>query len=841
MKKRLVAGLLLIIATASVHAGVIFTGAGSAAEDFNTTQVFFSGQQSADDLINGLTATVSGWNTGLGAHPDEITDGIYGAADPGSAEPDRVQGGWAVNGATAEYNLGLGTAGAGYDITSIQNFADWSSAFGNQGWTVEVKPVGGSYSLLATVAYNPLTAGGGTKVVLTGLDATGIEYIKFTATNSNSIWRELDVFGTETAPDLYLVWAGNKGLDATNDGFDVDAEGDGVVNGLEWVLGGDPLASDAPAILPAAGADSATGLTLAFTREESSIAQGALLLECEWAADLLGIWTALPIGASSSTGPNDETVTIDESTTPDSVIVTIPDSNAVNGSLFACLRATRSPESRAETRVSDIFSDHMVLQRGMAVPVWGTAEPGERVEVRFAGQVKQATANEDGRWMLRLDPMTANWDGRPMEVVGKTTVLLADVLVGEVWIASGQSNMEMPLGNKYRPEVYPGVENFEEEVLAADHPLLRLMKVDRRSVSRPLENVPTQGWQVCEPESAELFSAVGYFFGRYLVENLQVPVGIITSAQSSTTAEQWTSIDALAPLPQFAETVDFYRQTDEFQQIFGLVPNKEPSGLFNGGLAPVIPYAIRGAIWYQGESNASRAAEYRELLPTMITDWRARWGQGDFPFYLVQLAGFRTVTKDLASISAASEWPELRDAQSFAAASLPHVDLAVAIDIGMPNFIHPLNKQEVGRRLGLLASADTYGADLEYSGPRFNRMEVIGNQVVLHFDHIGGGLVSLNTEAAGTLDWFAVAGADRQWHWGEAMINGSSVVVTCPAVPEPVAVRYAWASNIECDFYNTAGLPAVPFRTDDWPLATQGEVYDPGVAFLDRWQELGPE
>ena len=502
----------------------------------------------------------------------------------------------------------------------------------------------------------------------------------------------------------------------------------------------------------------------------------------------------------------------------------------------------------ADVRVSRMFTDHLVLQQGARVPVWGAAEPDEQVTVRFAGQVKKAAAGEDGKWTLRLDPMAASREGRAMQISGSNTVSLADVLVGEVWFAGGQSNMEMPVGNKIRPRVYPGVLNFQEEIRQANHPMLRLLKVDRQFASRPLDRAPTRGWKVCTPESVEVFSAVAYFFGRYLVQHLDTPVGMIASACSSSVTEQWTSIDALERFPQFAEAVDFYRHADHERlrrewwdrgrKGPRIAPKGQPSALFNGGLAPVIPYAIRGAIWYQGESNAGRAAEYRQLLPNMIADWRKRWGQGDFPFYQVQLAGRTKVTRAFPGPNWPGFFPELREAQRIVSATVPNVDMIVGMDIGMPDFIHPLNKQEFGRRLGLLAHARTYGADIEYSGPRYRSMDIVGSRAVLHFDHVAGGLVSRNREKPRSVDFFAVAGKDRVWHWADAVIDGDTVVVCCAEVPNPVAVRYGWAANINCEFYNKAGLPAVPFRTDNWPLMSGGKLYDVGDDFRRAWREI---
>lgn len=485
----------------------------------------------------------------------------------------------------------------------------------------------------------------------------------------------------------------------------------------------------------------------------------------------------------------------------------------------------------AEVKVPVVFSDHMVLQRGIPVPVWGTAAADENVSVSIAGQTVTTKAGADGKWMVRLKPLAVSAKPLTLKISGSNRLEFTDVLVGEVWLASGQSNMEMPVGNQDPPGAkrrYPGVQNFEEELKNTTHPLLRLCKVERIFAPRPLTTVPGAGWKTCSPESVKGFSAVGYFYGRHLLENLKVPVGIIASACSSSQTEQWTSIEALAKFPQFAEVVDFYQHADfaKLPDYEKIAPTGKPSCLYNGGLAPLIPYAIRGAIWYQGESNADRSVEYRQLFPNMIADWRQRWGQGDFPFYFVQLAGYGGVPANPGE----HNWAEMRESQSQALA-IPNTGMAATIDIGMADFIHPLNKQEVGRRLGLVALAKTYRAKVEDSGPVFKSMKIDGDKVVLQFDHLAGGLVSHNTADSKKLRFFAVAGKDRAWKWADARIDGTTVVLTCDAVKEPVAVRYGWATNIECDFFNSAGLPALPFRTDDWPLTTAGKLYDPGDAF----------
>lgn len=492
----------------------------------------------------------------------------------------------------------------------------------------------------------------------------------------------------------------------------------------------------------------------------------------------------------------------------------------------------------ADVRLARIFSDHAVLQQRKPVPIWGTASPGEKVTVEFRGQKVNTVANDDGEWHVTLKPMSA---GGPfqMTVRANNTIVLHDVLVGEVWICSGQSNMEWPVAWS---------QNAEQEIAQANHPQIRLFMVPKAVSDRPLKDLNGGAWQLCTPETVRNFSAVGYFFARELHRALKVPVGMIQSAWGGTPAESWTSKPTLMANPSlryllenwrraeisYPQTLENYqRQLTEWEKAAAQAraegkpePKKpdppqdprtnpwKPAGLFNAMIAPIVPYAIQGAIWYQGESNAGRAYEYRLLFPTMIRDWREAWAQGDFPFLFVQLANFMAVKPEPGE----SAWAELREAQLMTL-SLPNTGMAVAIDIGDANDIHPRNKQDVGKRLALNALAIAYGKKMVYSGPIYERMKREGSAIRLYFQHVDGGLTTPNGEP---LKGFAIAGADRRFVWAEARIEGSTVVVSSPQVPEPVAVRYAWADNPVCNLYNKAGLPASPFRTDDWPGVTQG-------------------
>jgi len=619
-----------------------------------------------------------------------------------------------------------------------------------------------------------------------------------------------------------------------------------------------------------------------------------------------------------------------------------------------------------------LFTDHMVLQRGIEAPVWGWTDPGKTVTVVLSDQRATATADATGRWQAKVGPFRA---GGPftLTVTGPQSVTVSDVLVGDVWICSGQSNMEFAVlsGN-----------NAQEEIAKADHPQIRLFTVPKCIAFEAKAIVPAQ-WQTCSPAAISGFSAVGYFFGRSLNQELKVPIGLIHTSWGGTVAEAWTSPDALKTLADFKPQVEqlvglhsaiengdqdrlldqWYQtkdpgtakawqgpQTDVaawkevampnefelvglhnydgivwFQRAFeapaawagkelvlslgpiddfdatwvngvkvgamdrwdaprvykvpgdvvkagrnvvtvrvldtggagGLVGKPDqmkvyPSGdeasavalagtwrmqdtvpyaqiqpmpvtsannpnistvLYNGMIAPLVPFAIKGAIWYQGESNAGRAFQYRTLLPTMIKDWRTRFAVGHFGFHIVSLANFQATSGQPVD----NDWAELREAQALCTKALPNCGIAMAIDIGDANDIHPKNKQEVGRRLALSALAVTYGKKVEWSGPWYKAMRITDKGIRLTFDHVGQGLEAKGPRLTG----FAVAGEDRKFVWADAVIAGEAVLVSSPKVAKPVAVRYAWDENPVCNLYNQAGLPAVPFRTDDWPMITQ--------------------
>ncbi len=627
----------------------------------------------------------------------------------------------------------------------------------------------------------------------------------------------------------------------------------------------------------------------------------------------------------------------------------------------------------AEPRLPGLIGDHMVLQQGRPAAIWGTAAPGEPIEVTLesATPPQRTVTGADGRWKVLLPSMRA---GGPftLTVRGSKTLLVHDVLIGEVWVLSGQSNMTYELSR---------ASNGDAAVAHADHPDIRLFTVPKKSVVEPVDDIASS-WQICTPETAKSFSAVGYFFGEELHRRLGVPVGLIHSSWPGSSAEQWTPREkmqgdpelqpilqrwqeapedvrqlARAPVPfdlEFGEfellraddghdavplmkldggvcrtvlggvcdfeaadgapvsfeltpdgharmsggldpayssvlrvpyragnapadlsmytgirfryrgsgqfhlqslqptITDFdnygtatFRVTSEWQTAtivfadlkqagwgvklpftpfrlngfliealttpgFAMMP---PAGLYNGMLAPLTQYAVRGASWYQGESNAGRSYQYRRLLPALIQSWRDAWKQPALPFLIAQLPNLGAGKAEPSE----SGWAELREAQLLTIKSVSNTGLAVTIDVGEPDNLHPPDKVDVGRRLALWALGTVYGEHVCYSGPLYESMTVEGSSARILFSHAGSGLAARD---AGGLRGFAVAGVDRRFHWADATIDGDSVVVHSPDVPAPAAVRYAWADDPDCNLINREGLPASPFRTDDWPGIT---------------------
>jgi sialate O-acetylesterase len=636
----------------------------------------------------------------------------------------------------------------------------------------------------------------------------------------------------------------------------------------------------------------------------------------------------------------------------------------------------------ARLELLPIFGDNMVLQQQQKVPVWGIAAPKASVTIQFGEQKLKTKADKDGKWKAYLEPMEAGFSD-DMTIVSDTIKrVFKNVVVGEVWLCSGQSNMEMNVACSWAK-----VNESEKEVANANFPLIRLFIVDRNTSVAPLDSIKSSGWQVCSPQTVGGFSAVGYFFGRDIHQKNQVPVGLIQSAWGGTLAEAWTSSQTLGLIKEFAGIVDllsnmpahkdslqkhyensyknwlietaladvgidgqdtifarpgyddsgwleiiqpsmwegtvigaldgvvwfrkkihvpanqigktftmsiappddadetwvngvkigeskewnvvrhykiptgvikpgenivtvrlfdfqggggFMGQTNDFclyndagwKTYFGgkwlckpgfnlndiktkiLKPDdpNRPTVLYNAMINPIAGYGIKGAIWYQGESNAGRAFQYRDLFPKMIQDWRNKWQQGDFPFLFVQLANFMPRKTEPAE----DAWAELREAQAMAL-GLPNTGMAVSIDIGDANDIHPSNKQDVGKRLALAALKTAYGQDIPFSGPMYRSSSIDGNKVTIEFEYFYKGL---STRDGKKPVGFAIAGEDRKFFWADAEITENKVIVFSKKVPNPKSVRYAWASNPECNLVNSAGLPASPFRTDNWPGLT---------------------
>ncbi|AMV40296.1 sialate O-acetylesterase [Planctomyces sp. SH-PL62] len=486
--------------------------------------------------------------------------------------------------------------------------------------------------------------------------------------------------------------------------------------------------------------------------------------------------------------------------------------------------------ARADVKLPSIFSDHMVLQRQLPLNVWGWAEPGEEVTVKFHGQTKTTKGGDDGTWKVVLDPVEA---GGPFElaVSGKNSITYGDVLVGEVWICSGQSNMQWSLNNSIDGDL---------AILAAKNPNIRIISVPQVGTQEPQKDFRGE-WKVASPETVGPFSGVGYFFGKQLQETLGVPVGLINDAWGGSACEAWIPRDRLAADAKYKDLLASWEEREKGYEAAkkayedarakakaedkpGPGPNQDPDGLmkgnarpgniYNGVLLPTVGYGIKGAIWYQGESNAGRAYQYRDMFPLMIQTWRDLWGQGDFSFYWVQLADFMGEKPEPAD----SAWAELREAQTMTMGRLPNTGEAVIIDIGEGKDIHPQNKSDVGKRLARWALARDYGVKVPCQSPTYKSMEKKDGKIVLTFDHVAGGFRPFDVaEPRG----FAIAGADRKFVWAQAKIVGpDKVEVWSDQVSQPEAVRYAWADNPVCNMYSAAGLPTTPFRTDDWPGVT---------------------
>jgi sialate O-acetylesterase len=509
--------------------------------------------------------------------------------------------------------------------------------------------------------------------------------------------------------------------------------------------------------------------------------------------------------------------------------------------LTSCIFLASSLAAMADVRLPALVSDNMVLLQDAGANVWGWADTGEKVTVKLGGLSAETSADPQGKWSVKLRGLKPGVAG-DMTVTGKNTLTVKNVAAGEVWLASGQSNMEWPVSK---------AKDAGQEIAACNFPDIRVFTVTKKGSEKPLEDVAGK-WDVATPENAGKFSAVGYFFARELHQKLKQPVGLIHSSWGGTPVETWLPASGMKANPAF---FDHWKKKQEnypkakadydgAKKKFDAEAEKAkaegkpaprpprapdgpdalmaaPMGLFNGMIAPIAPYTIRGAIWYQGESNAGLSnrgnmALYSQLFPTMILSWRYEFAraqnvpreESEFPFLFVQLANYFP-RRDMP---ADSYWAQVREAQ-FGTLEVPRTGMAVAIDIGEANDIHPTNKQEVGRRLALSALAQVYFQEVEFSGPLYSGMQVEEGKVRLSFTNSEG----LKSRDGGPLKGFALAGEDKKFVWAEAVIEGDHVVVSSAAVKDPVAIRYAWADNPECNLVNAAGLPASPFRSDDWP------------------------
>ena len=470
--------------------------------------------------------------------------------------------------------------------------------------------------------------------------------------------------------------------------------------------------------------------------------------------------------------------------------------------LLAAVLATGlcAPFARADVKPHALFSDGMVLQRDVKTRVWGKAEPGEKVSVVLSEKSGKGItpdpveADKDGNWSIELSSSPA---GGPytMTIKGKNTIELKDVYVGDVWVGSGQSNMEMSLN---------GCADADKHKAASKNPKIRLFTVPRKIADNPQQDINGK-WVECGPDTVGGFSGVAYFFGRDLQKALDIPIGLIHTSWGGTIAEAWTPKEALEANPDLKKLVPAMIKMEGNNANQGTV-------LYNAMIAPLISYPIKGAIWYQGESNAGRAAEYETLFPTMIQSWRKAWKQDDMPFFFVQLAPWQKIEQDPTDPA----WARLRESQRLTL-KLPKTGMAVITDVGDEKDIHPKRKEPVGARLALAARAIAYGQKIDYSGPSYENVKFVDGKAILSFQNLAGGLEVKGGELTG----FTIAGDDKIFCNADAMIQGDTIVVSSAKVVKPAAVRFGWANYPVVNLWNKAGLPASPFRTDDWAMETK--------------------
>lgn len=513
----------------------------------------------------------------------------------------------------------------------------------------------------------------------------------------------------------------------------------------------------------------------------------------------------------------------------------------------AILLVATALAAQAELKLPAIIGDNMVLQQKQANPLWGWDTPGTEVTVTFGNQTKKGKADDKGKWTVTLDAVPANATPATISFKGTTSKEVNNVLVGEVWLCSGQSNMGWTVRNCW---------DYDLEALASKNTNIRLISVPNVG-TQELQDDFKGNWSVAGPDSVPEFSAVGYFYGSLLQKVLDVPVGLIDNAWGGSSAEAWVKRSTLEADPRFKNVIDTWKKTEaeyDHEKVVAkyekdraewkvkhdaamkagedlpapprapqnqLKGQQRPGNLYAGCLNPIIGYGIKGAIWYQGESNAGRAYQYNDLMTLMIGEWRKDWKQGDFPFYFVQLADYMAEKPEPGD----SAWAELRASQTQTMNTVKNTGQAVIIDLGEANDIHPRNKRDVSERLARWALVKDYGiSSIPHRSPEYKSHEIKDGKVTITIDHIGGG-AGLRTIDVNELRGFAICGEDRKWVWAEAKLAPgappkSKIIVSSPKVPNPVAVRYAWADNPVCNVFSQEGLPLTPFRTDDFPLIT---------------------
>lgn len=489
---------------------------------------------------------------------------------------------------------------------------------------------------------------------------------------------------------------------------------------------------------------------------------------------------------------------------------------------------------KANVKPNSLFSNNGVLQQGVVIPVWGTANEGEKVTVEFAGQTVSTVA-KNGKWLIKLQPLKANSTPQIMTVKGDNKVSISNILIGEVWLCSGQSNMGFPLRAVRAVDIYPSVDEVLKD--AVNYPLIRQFSIPlKKSVAIPgvIEDVNGK-WNVCDITNAKNFSAVAYFFGRELFKKLNQPIGLINSSYGGTAIENWVSKETLEAYPELKSIMTNYEKAlsqfpaklEEYQRSLPqlletfkadsalavqknmVMPRKPtepmssaerggPTGLYNTMISPLIPYAIKGCVWYQGEANGSRGIQYRTLLPALINNWRTQWGMGEFPFLIVQIPGWK------------GHQPELREAQLLTWKNVKNTAMSVITDCDDTLDVHPGNKQPVGERIALQAKALVYGEKVEYAGPVYESMKVDGNKVILSFTHVGTGLMVKGNE----LQDFVITADNKKFVPAKAEIKGDKVIVFAEGIKNPTAVRLGWRLCPQVNLYNKEGLCATAFRTD---------------------------